>query len=188
MKKLILALVLALVMTGAFAYAETAADETVAAEGEWIAPAAGEAVTLEKDLGVLIENVFYPVYTPVDELMAVIGEPLETISSPSCVFEGEDFEFDYEYGSLFTNPIDGKNVWYEFYIFDVGMSTSRGLSVGDTVEKMLELYGDGYYAEGEDMYTYSLSGDPEDYGSPCLIFEAEEGLIVTIDIYYPTNI
>lgn len=184
MKKLILALALALLLTSVGAWAEVV--ETV--ESEWVAPAAGDPITLEKDLGVLIENVYYPVFQPVDALLAALGEPLEIISSPSCVFEGEDFEYDYEFCSVFTNPIDGVDVWYEFYIFDVGVTTTRGLAIGDTVERMLELYGEDYYMEGEGMYTYSLSGDPEDYSSPCLIIEAADGLIVTIDIYYPTNI
>lgn len=157
-------------------------------EAVWTAPAAGEALTLEKDLGVVVDGVFYPVFQPADGLLAALGEPVETVSSPSCVFDGEDREHVYEYGSIYTNPIDGADVWYEFYIYDMGMTTTRGLSVGDSVEKMLELYGEGYYSEGEGMYTYSLSGDPEDYGSPCLIFESEDGVIVTIDIYYPTNI
>lgn len=180
MKKLAFVLALVLMMIPFGALAETAEA--------WTAPAAGEALSLEKDLGVVVNDVFYPVFQPVDGLLAALGEPLETISSPSCVFEGEDREHAYEYGSIYTNPIDGADVWYEFYIYDMGMSTTRGLSVGDSVEKMLELYGEGYYSEGEGMYTYSLSGDPEDYGSPCLIFESEDGVIVTIDIYYPTNI
>lgn len=179
MKKLAFALALIMMMIP-FAVAEEAEI--------WTAPVAGEALTLEKDLGVVVNDVFYPVFQPVDELLAALGEPVETVSSPSCVFEGEDREHVYEYGSIYTNPIDGADVWYEFYIYDIGMSTTRGLSVGDSVEKMLELYGEGYYSEGEGMYTYSLSGDPEDYGSPCLIFESEDGVIVTIDIYYPTNI
>ena len=104
------------------------------------------------------------------------------------MFAGEDFEFSYVFGSISTNPIDGENIWYDFYIYDLGVSTTRGLSVGDSVEKMLELYGDGYYCEGEGMYTYSLSGDPEDMGSPCLIFESADGFITAMDIYYPTNI
>ena len=182
MKKLIAVLMMLLVIAGAAALAETTENE------EWIAPLAGEPVTLEKDLGVLIDNVYYPVYQPVAALLEALGEPLEMISSPSCVFEGEDFEYDYEYGSVFTSPIDGPDVWYEFYIFDVSVTTTRGLAVGDTIERMLELYGEGYYMEGEGIYTYSLSGDPEDLLSPCLIIEEQEGLIVTIDIYYPTNI
>lgn len=178
MKKLVIWLVIVLMATPLCAWAE----------GEWTAPQAGDPIAMEKDLGVLVDGVFYPVLQPVDALMAALGEPQETIASPSCVFEGEDFEFDYAFGSLFTSPIDGANVWYEFYIFDAGMATTRGLAVGDSVERMLELYGDGYYCEGEGMYTYSLSGDPEDYASPCLIFETDGGVITTIDVYYPTNI
>ncbi len=180
MKKTLCALLAALLMLTAAALAETTA--------EWIAPEPGEAVTAEKDLGVLIDGVFYPVYQPVEPLLDALGEPEETVVSPSCVFEGEDCEYDYAFGSLYTSPIEGGNVWYEFYITGEGMTTTRGLAVGDTVERMLELYGENYFSEGEDMYTYSLSGDPEDLASPCLIIETKEGVVLTIDIYYPTNV
>lgn len=197
MKKLLIAL-LVLMLIPACALAETAdstqapAAPTVESENgemvEWIAPLPGEAVSLEKDMGLLVNNVFYPIMRPVDPLVEALGEPVELLASPSCVFEGEDKEITYLYGSIYTNPIEGADVWYDFYITDAGIATSRGLSVGDTVEKMLELYGDGYYSEGEGMYTYSLSGIEGDLTSPCLIFESEEGVIVTMDIYYPTNI
>ena len=82
-----------------------------------------------------------PNFTAAQPLVEALGEPLEQMASPSCVFEGEDREFVYEYGSLYTNPIEGTDIWFDFYITAPGMATSRGLSVGDTVEKMLELYG-----------------------------------------------
>lgn len=188
MKKILSAILIALMALMILnASAETAAILTP--DGmEWTAPVAGEAVTLEKDLGVIVENVYYSVYTPAGLLVTALGEPVETVSSPSCVFEGEDFEYNYDFGSIYSSPIEGEDIWYDFYIFDIGISTTRGLSVGDTVEKMLELYGENYYAEGEGMYTYSLSGIPGDMSSPCLIFESADGLITAMDIYYPTNI
>lgn len=188
MKKILSAILIALMALMILnASAETAAILTP--DGmEWTAPAAGEAVTLEKDMGVIVENVFYSVYSPAGLLVTALGEPVETVSSPSCVFEGEDFEYNYAFGSIYSSPIEGEDIWYDFYIFDIGISTTRGLSVGDTVEKMLELYGENYYAEGEGMYTYSLSGIPGDMSSPCLIFESADGLITAMDIYYPTNI
>ena len=189
MKKIVSALVAIILLMCFAAFSEEEVTVIINEDGsEWTAPANSEPVSLEKDLGVIVNGVFYKVYSPAEPLIAALGEPSETISSPSCVFVGEDFEYAYEYGSVYSSPIDEQNIWYEFYIFDTGMTTSRGLAVGDTVEKMLELYGENYYSEGEGMYTYSLSGDPDDYASPCLIFETEDGIIVTIDVYYPTNI
>lgn len=189
MKKLALILVAILMLSGFSALAEEEPAAIVTEEGaEWIAPTNGEPVSMEKDLGVIVNGVFYQVYRPAEPLVAALGDPTDVFSSPSCVYVGEDYEYAYEMGSIYSSPIDEANIWYEFYIFDGGIATTRGLAVGDTVEKMLELYGEGYYSEGEGMYTYSLSGDPEDYASPCLIFETEDGVIVTIDVYYPTNI
>jgi len=186
MKKILCALLAAVLLTfGALAEAPVV---TTADGAEWTAPVAGEPVSLEKDMGVVVNGVFYSVYSPAGLLVTALGEPDETVSSPSCVFEGEDFEYNYAFGSIYSSPIDGEDIWYDFYIFDLGVATTRGLSVGDSVEKMLELYGESYYSEGEGMYTYSLSGDPEDMASPCLIFETEDGVVITMDIYYPTNI
>ena len=189
MKKFFSALLAALMLLSLGAFAETAETAVVTADGiEWTAPAAGEAVTLEKDMGVVVGGVFYSAYSPAGLLVTALGAPDEIVSSPSCVFEGEDFEYNYAFGSIDSSPIDGEDIWYDFYIFDVGVTTTRGLSVGDSVEKMLELYGESYYSEGEGMYTYSLSGDPEDMASPCLIFESADGFITAMDIYFPTNI
>ncbi len=187
MKKLFSALIALAMVFCLTAFAE--APAIVNEDGTpWIAPVNGQDVTMETDLGVIVNGVYYQVYKPAEALLTALGEPMETVSSPSCVYVGEDFEYMYEAGSIYSSPIDGGNIWYEFYISAPGVSTTRGVSVGDTVEKLLEVYGQRYYSEGEGMYTYSLSNDPADTASPCLIFETDAGVIVTIDIYYPTNI
>ena len=93
MKKLISAFIALAVMACFCAFAE---EEIVILNEdgtEWIAPVSGETVTMEKDLGVIVNGVFYQVYRPAEPLIAALGEPVETVSSPSCVFVGEDFEY-----------------------------------------------------------------------------------------------
>lgn len=200
MKRVIAVMLAMLMLTGVALAQENSINNTMGtpdaqsavivteAGREWTAPEYGDPLTLEGDLGFVINGVYYGVYSPVESLLSALGEPEEIISSPSCVFVGEDFEYDYAFGSLFTSPIDEKNIWYEFYVFDAGLVTTRGLAVGDSADRIIERYGANYYSEGDGMYTYSLSGDEQDYASPCIIFETAEDVIISIDIYYPTNV
>ncbi len=152
------------------------------------APEAASAFTLEGDLGVTVEGAFYPILSPVDALLSALGEPIQAASAPACVYEGLDWEYTYDAGSLYTCPMDGRDVWYEFYITAQGASTARGISIGDPLQAVYDAYGEDYYDEGGGMITYSVSGIPGDLASPCIIFGIEEGAVVLIDVYYPINI
>lgn len=140
------------------------------------------------DVGVIVEGEFYPIFGAADELLSALGEPLTESSAPGCVYEGFDREFEYACGALYTCPYEGVDTWYEFYITAPGVETARGIEVGDAVEDVYAAYGQNFYDEGGGMFTYSISGDPDDLGSPCVIFGVENGVVVLIDIYYPINI
>ena len=162
----------------------TAAAETAPA---YTAPEPGAPLALETDLGLLVDGVWYPILNDFAPLLAALGEPTDLVAAPSCVFKGEDKEFVYDGMSVYTNPLGEVDVWYEAYITGAGFQTARGIGIGSAREDVLAAYGENYYLEGEDMLTYSLSGDPEDYASPCLVFTLTDGAVSCIDIYYPTN-
>ena len=86
MKKIVSALLAALMLLSLCALAETAAPVVTVDGAEWTAPAAGEAVSLEKDLGVIVNNVFYAAYSPAEPLVTALGEPDETV----CVLTPDD--------------------------------------------------------------------------------------------------
>jgi len=154
----------------------------------YTSPEPGAAFSLEGDMGVIIGGEFYRILTDFAPLKEALGEPIEVACAPSCVFVGEDKEFAYEGGCIFTNPAGGRDVWFELFITGDGFQTARGLRVGDSFEAMCGLYGEPHYWEGETMATYSVSGEEGDYRSPCMMVELDEdGVIVTIDLYYPTN-
>jgi len=178
MKRMILLTIVVLTLLSGLAKAEGYAP-----------PEPGAAFTLEGDMGVLVDGVFYKILADFAPLREALGEPVEVASAPSCVFVGEDREFAYDGAYIFTNPAGERDVWYELFITGEGFSTARGLRVGDSFERLRELYGEPHYWEGERMATYSVSGEEGDYESPCMMIELDgEGLVVTIDLYYPTNV
>ena len=152
-----------------------------------IAMAENAPVTLEDDIGISVGGVWYPVLNDFAPLMEALGEPVETIAAPSCVFKGEDKEFVYEGMSVYTNPLGEIDVWYEAYITGGDFETSRGIGIGASADDVINAYGENYYCESEDKMTYSLTGDPDDYSSPCIIFTLSDDTVTCIDIYYPTN-
>jgi hypothetical protein len=145
-------------------------------------------MSLEKDIGLLLNGTWYPILTDFRALHEVMGEPNALNAAPSCVYVGEDKEYVYEGLTAFTNPAGGQDIWFEMQLTNNTYSTSRGIRVGDTLDLLKEAYGDRCYWEGETILTYSVSGIEGDYISPCIMFEIVDDVIASIDIYYPTNV
>lgn len=160
---------------------------TAAMAESWTAPAAGEDFSLEGDMGLYLDGTFYPILNYFDGLHDALGEELDMMSAPSCAFKGDDKEFVYDGMSIYTNPLGDSDVWMEAYITGGDFTTTRGIGIGASFDEVVAAYGDGYYADSEDYITYSISGDPDDYASPCIMFTFDDGIVDCIDIYYPTN-
>ncbi|MDE5588016.1 MAG: hypothetical protein K2J60_02600 [Acetatifactor sp.] len=92
---------------------------------------------------------------------------------PSCAFDGNDKVYDYEVFEL-TAYIeeDGERV-YSVYFIDPNMPTTEGLCLGDTVDDMKSLYGEGYEAEGT-ACTYTR-------GETLLIIITRNDIVVSIE-------
>ena len=73
---------------------------------------------------------------------------------PSCAFDGSDRVYNYELFEL-TAYIgeDGERV-YSIYFIDPNLPTTEGLCLGDSVEDMKALYGEGYEQNGT-AYVYT---------------------------------
>lgn len=173
----------------AFLIMFVAAGNALAEEpAAFIPPVPGEDMSLEKDIGLLHSGVWHPILTDIHAILEALGEPAALNAAPSCVFVGEDKEFVYEGLTFFTNPVGEKDIWFEAQLTSNSYATSRGIRVGDTLKMLQETYGDRCYWEGETILTYSVSGIEGDYVSPCIMFEIVDNVIVSIDIYYPTNV
>ncbi len=86
-----------------------------------------------------------------------LGEYKEKTETQSCAFEGKDT--CYFYGSFYLtvgNPGDGKDVITAFWFTDDTVQTKEGLCIGDSKDKVEEIYG----AEGfNNLNAYIYSKD-----------------------------
>lgn len=77
---------------------------------------------------------------------------LHTASSvyqvPSCAIEGTDNVYNYDTFELTAFHDGTQEVIYSILLLDPNISTTEGLSLGDSAARVTELYGDGYTQEG----------------------------------------
>ena len=91
----------------------------------------------------------------VDPLVAALGSDYAYHESPSCAYTGLDKCYVYKGFSIYTYP-DNKGVDHVLQIIltDDSLSTPEGLTIGDTAQKVIELYGEDY-AESSGSYAYT---------------------------------
>jgi hypothetical protein len=109
-------------------------------------------------------------------VVEALGEPRSVFEETSCAFDGIDRFYMYNDFQLNTFP-DGETdyVWSINFLTD-GAETQEGLYVGETLDKMLEIYGDGYEKENE-MYRYKQNGTE-------LAILTENGEVIQITYYW----
>ncbi|MDR1704835.1 MAG: hypothetical protein LBS19_09170 [Clostridiales bacterium] len=111
-----------------------------------------------------------------DPIIEALGEPREVFEETSCAFDGIDRFLYYNDFQLNTFPLDGADyVWSVNFLTD-SAETQEGLYVGSTLDKMLEIYGDGYERENE-MYRYKKNGTE-------LAVLTENGEVIQITYYW----
>lgn len=151
-------------------------------------PTEPQPLTMDKDLGIAINGVWFPIWQDASGLIQALGSDYELYAAPSCVFdEGDDKEFAYDGIYVYTNPVSGQDIWYSVFIESSAYSTSRGISVGSALDDIMAAYDDGFYWEGDTILTYSISGIEGDISSPCIQFTIADQIVTAIEIYYPTN-
>ncbi len=139
----------------------------------------------ENDLTFVNDGVEYPISTPAQPLLDLFGSDFEEIVAPSCSFVGEDKQFIYDFATVYTYPMDGVDMIDEVYIYGGDFVTNRGIALGDTLDMVIEAYGEGGFEDGP-SFVYALSGDPKDMASQRLYFELTDGVITGIS-YYGAN-
>ncbi len=104
---------------------------------------------------------------------SALGECAKISEVPSCAFDGNDIVYNYEAFEL-TAYIqeDGEHI-YSIYFIDSGLPTTEGLCLGDTVDRMKALYGEGYETEGT-AYIYTR-------GETLLIIITQNDIVVGIE-------
>lgn len=83
-----------------------------------------------------------------EPLIEQLGEANSYFEAPSCAFQGIDKRYTYSGFELDTYPLDGKDYVSAVLIMDDSVTTPEGVSLGDPVEKIQEVYGTVGIQEG----------------------------------------
>ena len=108
-----------------------------------------------KDFVFIHNNIKIKPNDLVDPLVAALGSDYAYYESPSCAYTGLDKCYVYKGFSIYTYP-DDKAVDHvlQVVLTDDTLSTPEGLIIGDTAEKVKELYGTDY-AESNGSFAYT---------------------------------
>lgn len=88
---------------------------------------------------------------------SLLGEPASVYEVPSCAIEGTDNVYNYETFEVTAYDDGTGEVIYSIYFLDPNLTTNEGLALGDSADKVIELYGEGYVQDGNaKIYTGTL--------------------------------
>lgn len=89
---------------------------------------------------------------------AVLPEAESVYEVPSCAIEGTDNLYNYGTFELTAFDDGEKELIYSILLTDPNITTTEGLALGDDVQKVVSIYGDGYTQQGN---AYVYTGDTE---------------------------
>jgi len=114
-----------------------------------------EAEAPDKNFAFVYNNVKITPNDLVDPLVTALGSDYSYYESPSCAYIGLDKCYVYKGFSIYTYPDENAvDHVLQIVLTDDTLSTPEGLMVGDTAEKVVELYGNDY-AESGGSYAYT---------------------------------
>lgn len=102
-----------------------------------------------------------------------LGEPLSYFESPSCAFGDLDKIYTYSGFELDTYSLEGVDYVSAVIFKDDSVSTPEGISIGDSVDKVKELYGE---PESEESTIISYVK-----GKTKLCFLVQDGSVVSVE-------
>lgn len=105
-------------------------------------------------------------------VIEALGEPASYFEAASCAFEGLDKIYTYNGYEIDTYPAQERDLVSAVILKDDSVSTAEGICIGDSLEKLLEAYGEGAQENG--MLVYSRDGMK-------LCFILQEDSVVSIE-------
>ena len=88
------------------------------------------------------------------DVEAALGTAADHYEAPSCVHDGNDIVYVYDFGEIMTSPGDGGSYIASVTVLpDAEIATEEGLTIGASVEEMLALYGACEEEFGRYVYT-----------------------------------
>ena len=128
----------------------------------------------EQDLVLTISSQSFTVRQDAAPLLAALGPEESMTASPSALFDGEDRVYTFPGVTLCTYPDGEIDRIDEIILTDDIYRTARNARVGDSHQRILELYGKPV-SETDDLLIYSAGAVD---GSPKLYFDIGEGDVV----------
>jgi hypothetical protein len=177
-------IVIALVWTLGACGAQQAASED---SGSTADASAAMGTFSEADLTFVLDGVSYPLNSDAAPLLQAFGPDYDLTAATSCRYVGEDKMFKYDFATVNTYPIEGKDMIDEIYIQDGDYTTAKGIGIGSTLEDVKAAYGDGGF-DTDGAYTYLLSGDLNNKKCPQLYFEILDDEVVAFGYYAASNV
>lgn len=89
-------------------------------------------------------------------ILQALGEPASYFEAASCAFEGLDKIYTYNSFEIDTYPSQDRDLVSAVVLKDDSVTTAEGICIGDSLEKLLETYGDGAQESG--MLVYEKDG------------------------------
>ncbi len=94
----------------------------------------------------------------VGDLITKLGEPIDYMEAASCIHEGMDKVYTYEFFSISVSPTaNGGEYIHEFALQSDEISINGGLTIGADVTELTNVFGDKF-EEKFGIRTYSLNG------------------------------
>lgn len=89
-------------------------------------------------------------------IVSALGDPVSYFDAASCAFEGLDKFYSYNGFELNTYPSGDKDYISAIVFRDDSVSTDEGVCIGDSADKVKEVYGEGTEESG--MLVYEKDG------------------------------
>lgn len=85
-------------------------------------------------------------------ILETLGEPASYFEAASCAFDGLDKIYTYNSYEIDTYPSQDRDLVSAVILKDDSVTTAEGICIGDSLEKLLETYGDGAQESGMRVY------------------------------------
>lgn len=102
-------------------------------------------------------DVVIEIDSAADSVLEQLGEPNSYFEAPSCAFDGIDKIYTYNSFELDTYPIEGEDFISSVLFKDDSITTMEGIGIGDSLEKLIETYGENLIEENG-MVVYCKAG------------------------------
>lgn len=135
----------------------------------------------ERDIALEIGGEIFYCGEDVTPILEKLGDDYEYSEAMSCAYDGMDKIFSYADYDIYTYPDGEIDRVSEISVYTDDAATPKGLRVGDTVERIEELYGTDYVERGITL-VYEIPTKIEGAQSASLFMVVEDGVVESISI------